>query len=79
MTASDDSIKSAFQGGDNDNDDGLSLSEATEALEKLGGSVDESTIEEACKSCGVSIDSGREMDLDEFTSVVRHLEEEGKL
>ncbi|KAE8446496.1 hypothetical protein EG329_011959 [Mollisiaceae sp. DMI_Dod_QoI] len=78
--ASEDDIKSAFQRGDEDNDDGLSISEASEALEKLSGkSIDEATIEAACDSVGVSVTSSHEMDFDEFKSVVRHLEEEGKL
>ncbi|KAJ9157907.1 hypothetical protein NKR23_g10 [Pleurostoma richardsiae] len=76
--ASEDDIKNAFQGGDNDDDDGLSLSEASTALEKLSGkTIDESTIESACSSCGV--DTSREMTLDEFKEVVRHLESSGTL
>ncbi|KAF8858691.1 hypothetical protein BDZ45DRAFT_802279 [Acephala macrosclerotiorum] len=76
---SEDQIKAAFLKGDGDNDDGLSLSEASEALERLSGkSVDESTIEAAADSLGVST-KGHEMDVDEFTSVVKKLEEEGKL
>jgi len=72
-------VGGVVDGGDGDNDDGLSVSEASEALEKLTGkSVDESTIQKACDSCGVET-GGREMDLDEFTSVVRHLEEKGEL
>ena len=63
IMASEASIKSAFRSGDDDADDGLSLSEASRALEKLtgGAHIDESTIEEACESVGVSIGS-REMD-----------------
>ncbi len=61
--ASEDDIKSAFQRGDEDNDDGLSISEASEALEKLSGkSIDEATIEAACDSVGVSVTSSHEMD-----------------
>jgi len=76
--ASEEDIKSAFHSGDDDADDGLSLSEASKALETLSGSsIDESTIEAACNSCGVS--TSREMDEAEFVSVVRQLEAEGKL
>ncbi|KAK3380762.1 hypothetical protein B0T24DRAFT_616250, partial [Lasiosphaeria ovina] len=59
--ASEDDIKRAFLGGDDDGDDTLSVSEAVSAVEKLSGqSVSESSIESACQSCG--IDTGREMD-----------------
>ncbi|KAG4436590.1 hypothetical protein IFR05_007944, partial [Cadophora sp. M221] len=55
-------IESAFTLGDNDNDDGLSLSETSEALERLcGKSVDEKDIEEAAGSVGVEF-GGREID-----------------
>ncbi|KAK0622072.1 hypothetical protein B0T17DRAFT_310062 [Bombardia bombarda] len=70
-------IKTAFKGGDDDGDDTLSVSEAVSALEKLGGSVGSSTVESACRSCGV--DTSREMDFDEFVKVVRHLESGGDL
>ncbi|KAK3389580.1 hypothetical protein B0H63DRAFT_463982 [Podospora didyma] len=77
--ASEDDIKKAFQGGDDDGDDGLSVSEAVAAIEKLSGrSVSESTIELACQSCSVST-SGREMDFDEFVQIVRHLESNNDL
>ncbi|KAJ9149545.1 hypothetical protein NKR19_g5677 [Coniochaeta hoffmannii] len=76
--ASEDAIKRAFRSGDDDGDDTLSVSEASQALEKLSGtSVDEDTIKSACSKCGV--DTSREMDFDEFVSVVRHLEEKGTL
>ncbi|CZR63600.1 uncharacterized protein PAC_13497 [Phialocephala subalpina] len=77
--ASEDQIKEAFVKGDGDNDDGLSLSEASEALEKLSGKlVDESTIKAAAESVGVDANS-HEMDVNEFRSVVKKLEEDGKL
>ena len=58
--ASESDIQRAFRGGDNDDDDGLSLSEAGNALRKLSGkTVDSSTIKAACNSCGV--DLNREM------------------
>ncbi|KAK3935277.1 hypothetical protein QBC46DRAFT_397829 [Diplogelasinospora grovesii] len=75
---SEDEIKKAFQGGDDDGDDTLSVSEAVNAVEKLTGrSLDTSTIESACKSCDV--DTSKEMDYDEFVSVVRHLENNNEL
>jgi hypothetical protein len=59
--ASESDIEQSFRSGDNDGDDTLSVSEASDALEKLSGkSVDTSTIESACSSCGV--DTSREMD-----------------
>lgn len=74
--ASSGDIQKAFKSGDDDADNTLSVSEAGQALEKLSGkSVDASTIESAARSAGV--DTSREMDLDEFTSVVRKLEESG--
>ncbi|KAK0723595.1 hypothetical protein B0T26DRAFT_264977 [Lasiosphaeria miniovina] len=73
-----DDIKRAFLGGDDDGDDTLSVSEAVSAVEKLSGqSVSESSIESACQSCG--IDTGREMDFNEFVQVVRHLEDNNYL
>jgi len=76
--ASESNIQSAFRDGDDDNDDGLSVKEATDALYKLSGKiVDSSYIEEACSSCGV--DTSREMTYDEFLSVVRYLEGNGTL
>lgn len=58
--ASESDIKSAFTSGDNDDDNTLSVSEATSALYKLSGkSIDSSTVESACNSCGV--DTSREM------------------
>ncbi|KAF4628547.1 hypothetical protein G7Y89_g9604 [Cudoniella acicularis] len=76
--ASEADIEKAFRCGDGDDDDGLSVSEASEALENLSGkSIDESDIQAACDSCGVTI-SDREMSLDEFKEVVRKLEEEDK-
>ncbi|KAB5576284.1 hypothetical protein GE09DRAFT_620155 [Coniochaeta sp. 2T2.1] len=78
IMASESDIKKAFQSGDDDGDDTLSVSEASTALEKLcGKSVDESTVEAACRKCGV--DTKREMDFDEFVSLVRHLEDNGEL
>jgi hypothetical protein len=59
--ASESEIKTAFHSGDTDADDTLSVSEASSALEKLSGKyVDESTIEAACNSLGVS--TSKEMD-----------------
>jgi len=53
-------MQSAFRGGDSDDDNTLSVSEATSALYKLSGkSIDSSTVEAACNSC--SVDSSREM------------------
>jgi len=76
--ASESDIENSFRSGDNDGDDTLSVSEASDALENLSGkSVDTSTIESACSSCGV--DTSREMDLDEFKSIVRYLESSGVL
>ncbi|KAK0120246.1 hypothetical protein ONS95_011652 [Cadophora gregata] len=76
-------ISLAFSAGDNDNDSGLSLSETVEALEKLcGKSVEEKDIEEAASAGsggGGGFEDGREIDLDEFTALVRKLEEDGKL
>jgi hypothetical protein len=61
MTYSSSEISSAFRSGDDDADNTLSLSEASQAIEKLSGkSIDESTIEAACKACGVT--TSREMD-----------------
>ena len=55
-------ITTAFSAGDNDHDDGLSLGETAEALEKLcGKSVDQKDIEEAAESVGVGFE-GREID-----------------
>ncbi|KAH9210307.1 hypothetical protein DL95DRAFT_393616 [Leptodontidium sp. 2 PMI_412] len=72
-------IESAFSQGDGDNDDGLSLAETSEALERLcGKSVDEKDIEQAAESLGVDIGS-RELNVEEFKSVVKKLEEDGKL
>ncbi|KAK3688923.1 hypothetical protein B0T22DRAFT_407663 [Podospora appendiculata] len=76
--ASEDEIKRAFQSGDDDGDDTLSVTEAVQAVEKLTGrSLDSSTIESACASCGVS--TSREMDFGEFVQVVRHLESNNEL
>jgi len=76
---SDSEIEKAYIAGDADADDGLSLSEAHDALYKLSGkSIDESTIEAACSSCGVDIAS-REMNCDEFKEVVQYLESSGTL
>ncbi|KAH7346249.1 hypothetical protein BKA65DRAFT_502035 [Rhexocercosporidium sp. MPI-PUGE-AT-0058] len=76
---SDTEMESAFSQGDGDHDDGLSLSETSEALERLcGKSVDEKDIQEAAESLGVDIGS-HELDVDEFKSVVKKLEEDGKL
>lgn len=59
--ASENAIKKAFKSGDDDGDDTLSVSEASQALEKLSGrSVNEGTIKSACSKCG--IDTSREMD-----------------
>lgn len=55
-------IATAFSKGDGDHDDGLSLGETAEALEKLcGKSVDEKDIEEAAGRVGVEFE-GREID-----------------
>jgi hypothetical protein len=71
-------IESAFQGGDDDGDNTLSVSEAASALQRLSGKyIDEGTISSACSSCGVP--TSREMDLSEFTEVVRYLESSGVL
>jgi len=76
--ASSSDIESAFYGGDDDGDNTLSVTEASTALQRLSGKhVDESTISSACGSCGVP--TSREMDLSEFTEVVRHLESSGVL
>jgi hypothetical protein len=61
VQASESDIKKAFQSGDDDADDTLSVSEAVQAIEKLTGKeLAESKIESACSSCGVS--TNREMD-----------------
>jgi Ca2+-binding EF-hand superfamily protein len=58
--ASEADIERAFQSGDNDDDNTLSVSEASDALQELSGkSIDASTVEAACSSCGV--DTSREM------------------
>ena len=59
--ASSSDIESAFNSGDMDGDDTLSVSEASSAIQSLSGrSVDEGTISSACSSCGVP--TYREMD-----------------
>ena len=56
LKASESDLQHAFRGGDNDNDDGLGLSEAGKALQKLSGkTVESSTIQAACASCGVDL------------------------
>ena len=58
---SDDEIKQAFRGGDDDGDDTLSVSEAVQAIEQLSGrALDSSTVESGCSDC--SIPTHREMD-----------------
>ncbi|KAH8883092.1 hypothetical protein GQ53DRAFT_664816, partial [Thozetella sp. PMI_491] len=76
--ASESEIKNAFQRGDDDGDDTLSVNEAIQAIEKLkGASLSATIVESGCSSC--SIPTTREMDLDEFTSLVRHFESNGTL
>ncbi|KAM7183666.1 hypothetical protein V8F20_012540 [Naviculisporaceae sp. PSN 640] len=76
--ASEDEIKKAFKGGDDDGDDTLSVSEAVNAVEKLSGrSLDEDVIKAACDSVGVP--TSREMDFDEFVQVISHLESKNNL
>ena len=54
--ASEPDLQRAFRGGDNDDDDGLSLAEAGKALQSLSGkSVDAATIKAACGNCGVDL------------------------
>jgi len=77
--ASSSDIRNAFQNGNADDDDALNVPETQDALRILTGkSIGSSTIEQACASCGIDIGS-REMTLDEFTEVVRHLEGNGEL
>ncbi|RFU35491.1 hypothetical protein B7463_g851, partial [Scytalidium lignicola] len=71
-------IKAAFQAGDNDDDDGLSIPETVKALEKLSGkTLSSAAIEGACNNCGIN--TSREMTYDEFKSLIEHLEREGSL
>jgi len=75
---SDADIERAFRSGDGDDDDGLSVSEASSALESLSGkSVGSSTIESACSACGIS--TSGEMSVSQFKELVRHLEGKGEL
>ncbi|MCJ1483910.1 hypothetical protein MMC06_004078, partial [Schaereria dolodes] len=58
--ASESDLQRAFRSGDNDADDGLSISEAANALRSLSGkTVDPATVEAAWTTCGV--DMSREM------------------
>ncbi|KAK3484775.1 uncharacterized protein B0T23DRAFT_54439 [Neurospora hispaniola] len=76
--ASQDALRNAFQSGDRDGDNTLSVREAVTAVQALGGrTLDAKQLERACNDCGV--DTGREMDFDEFVKVVRKLEGEGTL
>ncbi|KAH8799795.1 hypothetical protein F5884DRAFT_811268 [Xylogone sp. PMI_703] len=78
MAPPESAIKDAFHAGDNDDDDGLSISETVTALQKLSGqSVSPSTIESACNECGIT--TSREMTYDEFKSLIEYLEQNGNL
>ncbi|KAL0466178.1 hypothetical protein QR685DRAFT_535897 [Neurospora intermedia] len=78
LPASQDDLRDAFKSGDRDGDNTLSVREAVSAVQALGGqTLGAEQLERACNDCGV--DTGREMDFDEFVRVVRKLEGEGAL
>lgn len=71
-------IRAAFQVGDGDGDNTLSVREAVIAVQALcGRTLDAEQVQRACNECGV--DTGREMDFNDFMMVVRRLESEGVL